>query len=103
MRLLSLLFAIVQHPVAGFIYVAHPIPKCEMDISVLVLLGIEKFLYHMPVWRQQKRLRYHGINLPYSTLCSLVNRTSQVLEPLWHLLLKEIKNSGLLLKEKPEL
>lgn len=74
---------------------AHPIPKCKMDISVLVLLTIEKFLYHMPVWREQKRLRYHGINLPYSTLCSLVNRTSQVLEPLWHLLLKEIKNSGL--------
>jgi len=75
---------------------AHPIPKCKMDISVLVLLSIEKFLYHMPVWRQQKRLGYYGIHLPYSTLCSLVNRTCEVLEPLWHLLLKEMKNSGLL-------
>ena len=74
---------------------AHPIAKCKMDISVLVLLSIEKFLYHMPVWRQQKRLGYYGIDLPYSTLCSLVNRTSEVLEPLWHLLLKEIKSSGL--------
>jgi hypothetical protein len=67
-----------------------------MDISVLVLLIIEKYLYHMPVWRQQKRLAYLGIHLSYSTLCFLVNRTAEVLEPLWHLLLKEIKNSGLL-------
>ena len=74
----------------------HPIEKCKMDISVLVMLTIEKFLYHIPVWRQQKRLAYLGIDLSYSTLCSLVNRTAEVLEPLWHLLLKEITNSALI-------
>ena len=74
----------------------HPIEKCKMDISILVMLTIEKFLYHMPVWRQQQRLRQYGIDLPYSTLCSLVNRTCAALEPLWHLLLKEITNSGLI-------
>ena len=74
----------------------HPIDKCTMDISMLVMLTIEKFLYHMPVWRQQQRLRYYGIDLPYSTLCSLVNRTCEALEPLWHLLLKEIMVSRLI-------
>ena len=74
----------------------HPIDKCKMDISILVMLTVEKFLYHMPVWRQQQRLRHYGIDLPYSTLCSLVNRTCAVLEPLWHLLLKEIISSGLI-------
>lgn len=74
----------------------HPIDKCKMDISVLVMLTIEKFLYHMPVWRQQQRLRHYGIDLPYSSLCSLVNRTCESLEPLWHLLLKEITSSGLM-------
>ena|GEM_PF-131767 len=75
---------------------AHPIKKCKMDVSVLVLLSTEKFLYHMPVWRQQARLRRYGIDLPYSSLCSLINRTCAALEPLWHLLLKEIKNSRLI-------
>jgi hypothetical protein len=75
---------------------AHPIDKCKMDISVLTMLTIEKFLYHMPVWRQRERLRRIGVGLPYSTLCSLVNRTCETLEPLWHLLLKEIKSSGLI-------
>jgi len=74
----------------------HPIDKCKMDISILVMLTIEKFLYHMPVWRQQQRLRQYGLDLPYSTLCSLVNRTCEVLEPLWHLLLKEMTASGLI-------
>lgn len=75
---------------------AHPIDKCKMDVSILVMLTTEKFLYHMPVWRQQQRLKHYGIDLSYSTLCSLVNRTCAVLEPLWHLLLKEITTSGLL-------
>ena len=74
----------------------HPIDKCKMDISILVMLTVEKFLYHMPVWRQQQRLKRFGIDLAYSTLCSLVNRTCEVLEPLWHLLLKEITTSGLI-------
>jgi transposase len=75
---------------------SHPIDKCKMDISILVMLTIEKFLYHMPVWRQQQRLKRYGVDLAYSTLCSLVNRTCAVLEPLWHLLLKEITCSGLI-------
>src|SRR6185437_5844662 len=66
------------------------------DISVLVLLTIDKYLYHLPVWRQQQRLRQYGIDLPYSTLCSLVNRTCEVLQPLWNLLLKEIMVSGIM-------
>jgi len=74
----------------------HPIPKCKMDISVLVLLTIDKYRYHLPVWRQQQRLRQYNIELPYSTLCSLVNRSCEALEPLWHLLLKEIMVSRLI-------
>ena len=73
----------------------HPIAKCKMDVSILVMLTIEKFLYHMPVWRQQQRIGRYDIDLSYSTLCSLVNRTCEALEPLWYLLLNEITTSGL--------
>lgn len=75
---------------------SHPIARSKMDISILVMLTIEKFLYHMPLWRQRQRLRHYGIDLSYSTLCSVVNRTCETLEPLWHLLLKEITISGLI-------
>lgn len=74
----------------------HPIPKCKVDVSILVMLLTDKYLYHLPVWRQRQRFRQYGIDLPYSTLCSLVNRTCEALEPLWNLLLKELKISGLI-------
>ncbi|MGZ3890620.1 MAG: IS66 family transposase [Mucilaginibacter sp.] len=60
---------------------AHPIDKCKMDISILVMLTIEKFLYHMPVWRQQGRQRQYGIDLPYSTLCSLSTAPARYWSP----------------------
>ena len=71
----------------------HPIPRCKVDISVLVMLLIDKFLYHLPVWRQQKRFVQYGITLSYSTLSYFTNRVCDILEPLWHLLLKEVVNS----------
>jgi transposase len=75
---------------------AQPIRRCKMDISVLVTLVLDKFLYHLPIWRQRQRYLQFGIDLPYSTLCSLTNRTCEALEPLWHLLLKEITVSSLM-------
>jgi len=73
---------------------SHPIERCKLDISVLVLLFIDKYQYHLPIWRQQQRLRQYGIDLPYSTLCWIVNRVCETLRPLWHLLMKEILASG---------
>jgi transposase len=74
----------------------HPIYKCKVDISVLVTLVLDKYIYHLPIWRQRQRYLQFGIDLPYSTLCSLTNRTCEALEPLWHLLLKEITVSSLI-------
>jgi transposase len=73
---------------------SHPIPRCKVDISVLVMLLTDKYLYHLPTWRQRQRFLQYGIELPYSTLSWLTTRTCDVLEPLWHLLLKEISISG---------
>jgi transposase len=74
---------------------AHPIERCKFDVSILVILVIQKYLYHLPVWRQQQLFRQYGISIPYSTLVHLVGRVCDVLEPLWHLLLKEITSSRL--------
>jgi len=72
---------------------SHPIPKCKVDISVLVMLVIDKFLYHIPTWRLRQRFIQYGITLPYSTLSFDTNKIADVLEPLWHLLLKDTINS----------
>lgn len=74
----------------------HPIPRCKVDISILAMLLTDKYLYHLPVCRQWTRFKQYGVNLPYSTLAYYVNRTCEVLRPLWELLYLEIVRSGII-------
>ena len=78
----------------------HPIPKCKADVSVLTMLIIDKFLYHLPVYRLQQRFKQYGIDLKYSTLCNWLNRLADILEPLYQLLLRELIISGYLLMDE---
>jgi len=79
---------------------AHPIAKCKADISVLVKLVIDKFIYHLPAWRQQQRFKQYGIDLRYNTLCHWINRIGDVLEPLYLLLLRELIISKYLMMDE---
>jgi len=78
----------------------HPIQKCKADISVLTMLIIDKFLYHLPVYRLQQRFKQYGIDLKYSTLCNWLNRLADILEPLYQLLLRELLISGYILMDE---
>ena len=79
---------------------AHPIAKCKADISILVKLVIDKFIYHLPTWRQQQRFKQYGIELKYNTLCNWINRIADLLEPLYTLLLRELTISGYLMMDE---
>jgi transposase len=72
----------------------HPIPKCKADVSLLVLLLIEKYLYHLPLWRIRQRFRQYGVDLKYSTLTHWVSSSIDVLRPLWELAWKDLRASG---------
>jgi transposase len=78
----------------------HPIAKSKADISILVKLIIDKFIYHLPTWRQQQRFKQYGIELKYNTLSNWINRIADVLEPLYTLLLRELKISGYLMMDE---
>lgn len=79
---------------------SHPIPRCKADISIMVKLIIDKFIYHLPTWRQQQRFKQYGIELKYNTLCNWINRIADVLEPLYTALLRELKISGYLMMDE---
>ena len=79
---------------------AHPIAKCMADISILVKLIIDKFIYHLPTWRQQQRFKQFGIALKYNTLSNWINRIADVLEPLYTALLHELTISGYLMMDE---
>lgn len=78
----------------------HPIPKCKVDISVLVTLVIDKYLYHLPTYRQQQRFKQYGIDLKYNTLSNWLNRIPDVLEPLFEVLLRELLIGGYIMMDE---
>ncbi len=74
----------------------QPIPRCKMDISALVMMISDKYLYHIPLWRQRRRFLQYGMELPYSTMVYDVGKLADIMEPLAHLLMREIMISGIM-------
>lgn len=52
------------------------------DVSLLAGLMVDKFVYHLPLYRQHQRIEAAGIKLARSTLTNLVKRSIMLLEPI---------------------
>jgi len=52
------------------------------DVSFLVGLLVDKFQYHLPLYRQHQRLTQAGVQLSRGTLTQLVQRTASLLNPI---------------------
>ena len=56
--------------------------KSVADVSLLACMAIEKFVYHLPLYRQHQRMAAAGVRLARSTLTGLLQRTGDLLEPI---------------------
>jgi transposase len=70
--------------------------KSVADVSLLAGLLMEKFRYHLPLYRQHQRLTQAGIRLSRGTLTQWVQRAAELLEPIYHALLSSILLSQVL-------
>jgi transposase len=70
--------------------------KSFADVSVLAGLLIDKFRYHLPLYRQHQRLAHAGVRLSRATLTQWVQRTAALLEPIYYALLSSILQSAVL-------
>jgi transposase len=70
--------------------------KSFADVSLLAGLLIDKFTYHLPLYRQHQRLLQAGIRLSRGTLTQWVQRAAELLEPIYHALLSSILLSQVL-------
>lgn len=59
-----------------------PIPKSKADTSLLVEIILNKYAYHLPLYRQAKMFKVHGLNVSDNTLGYWVMSAAKVLEPL---------------------
>src|SRR6266581_3860364 len=70
--------------------------KSLADVSLLAGLLLDKFRYHLPLYRQHQRLAHAGISLSRATLTHWVHRTAELLAPIYHALLSSILQSQVL-------
>ena len=73
---------------------ARPIDKGMAEPGLLAHVVIEKYVDHLPLYRQAQRLRRQGITLAESTLGGWIAQSATLLEPLYEALTEEVLKSG---------
>jgi transposase len=61
----------------------RPIAKCIASTALLTMIFINKYIYHLPLYRTLNQIRQMGVSLPSSTLESWVKLGAQLLQPLY--------------------
>ena len=67
--------------------------KSHADVSFLAGLLIDKFQYHLPLYRQHQRLESAGIDVSRAWLTQMVHRSGDLLEPIYYALVDSIRSS----------
>jgi transposase len=70
--------------------------KSIADVSFLAGMLVDKFMYHLPLYRQHQRLRQCGIEIARPTLTSLSSRAIDLLEPVFDAQFEHILQSRVL-------
>lgn len=66
------------------------------DVSLLAGMLVDKFVYHLPLYRQHQRMAQEGIKLSRATLTHWFQRTIPLLKPIYHAQLENILRSRVL-------
>ena len=73
-----------------------PIPKGNAGVSLLALLQVNKFVDHLPFYRQVQIFKREGVKLAESTINGWFNQTCDLLTPLYDCLVTQVKNQDYL-------
>jgi transposase len=65
---------------------ARPLDKAMAGAGLLAQIVIDKYVDHLPLYRQMQRFERSGLTLPYSTLTDWVSSTCRLIEPLYEAL-----------------
>jgi len=75
---------------------ARPIEKAMAGPGLLAQIVIDKYVDHMPLYRQMQRFERGGFKIPYSTLTDWVSATCKLILPLYEALKAEVLRSNYL-------
>lgn len=74
----------------------RPIDKGIAGPGLLAQIVIDKYVDHLPIYRQVQRFEREGMKLPISTLADWISGTCHLLEPLYEVHRKQVLNSDYL-------
>ena len=72
---------------------SRPLPKAIAGAGLLAQIVIDKYVDHLPLYRQQQRFSRDGLNIPYSTITDRVGSTCTLITPLYEALKKKVLQS----------
>ncbi len=72
---------------------SRPLEKAMAGPGLLSQIVIDKYVDHLPLYRQIQRFERGGLKLPYSTLTNWVGSTCRLIRPLYEALKTEVLNS----------
>ena len=75
---------------------ANVLERSVTDVSFLVGLLLDKFQYHLPLYRQHQRLEQAGITLSRATLTHVARRAIDLLKPIVEAQLHSVLHSSVL-------
>jgi len=70
--------------------------KCWADVSMLAGLMVDKFVYHLPLYRQHQRVQAAGVTLSRATLTNWTARAIDLLEPIFQAQASNVLKSAVL-------
>jgi transposase len=74
----------------------RPLPKAIAGAGLLAQIVIDKYVDHLPLYRQMERFKREGVQLPYSTISDWVTASCRLITPLYDALLKKTLQSDYL-------
>ena len=74
----------------------RPLPKAIVGPGLLAQIIIDKYVDHLPLYRQMERFKREGINIPYSTIGDWLKNGCTLIDPLYESLKKLIVQSNYL-------
>jgi transposase len=76
--------------------IERPLPKAIAGPGLLAQIIIDKYVDHLPLYRQMERFKREGINIPYSTIGDWIKNGCTLIDPLYEALEKLIVQSNYL-------
>jgi transposase len=61
----------------------RPLPKAIAGPGLLAQIIIDKYVDHLPLYRQMERFKREGINIPYSTIGDWIKNGCALIDPLY--------------------